>query len=248
MCFTVAIVRNNVVEVASKYYDRLPIVPHRRKDVPEFPDYHFVGAFVHPALPILKSDGVHLYNWGLIPSWTKDSAAANDIRTKTLNAMGETVFEKASFRNSIVSQRCILPISGFYEWQDVKGVKYPYYIYPSDGECFSVGAIYNSWTDSNNGITYNTFSMLTTVANPLMEEIHNLKKRMPLILSLENGLKWIDPTLPAPQIKDLIRPYDENGMKAHTISRKANNTRNNNNVQEIKEKVFYSELNMGTLF
>lgn len=242
MCFTVALVRNNKLVTAESYYNELPVKHGNESTDPELTEYYFVSGFSHPALPIVKHDGIFRYEWGLIPSWVKDIQTATEIRSKTLNAMGETVFEKPSFKKSIISQRCLLPVSGFYEWRDVNGVKFPYFIHPADNEMFSLGAIYDTWIDRKTGEIKNTFSILTTSANPLMEKIHNLKKRMPLILSPSDQTKWLDSELKPQQINELIKPFPESDMTAYTISRRANNARNNRNVPEILEKVEYPGL------
>jgi len=242
MCFTVAIIRKNTLEIADRYYDNLPAVRKKPSNGQELPLYYFVSGFSHPLLPIVKHDGIELYEWGLIPVWVKNIQEANEIRSKTLNAVGETIFEKPSFFKSIVSQRCLLPVDGFYEWRDVNGTKYPYFVHAPNNELFSLGSIYETWVDKNTGEIRNTFSILTTPANPMMEKIHNLKKRMPLIISHQNENEWMDPHLNTQQITALIKPYPESGMTAYTISRLANNVRNNRNVPEILKKVEYREL------
>lgn len=242
MCFTVAIVRKGELMTAQDYYSNLPVVKDKKVILPELPTYYLVSGFSHPRLAIVKQNGVFLHEWGLIPSWVKDSATANDLRSKTLNAVGETVFEKPSFRKSIASQRCLLPVSGFYEWREVNGVKYPYYIQIAEQDYFSLGSLYDTWINKESGEIRNTFSIITTAANPLMEKIHNLKKRMPLILSPEDEMKWIDPGLKTEHIKELIKPFPETKMTAYTISREANNARNNRDVAGIMERVKYDEL------
>src|SRR3990172_6989029 len=84
-----------------------------------------------------------LYRWGLIPGWAKDPAIGN----KLANARGETVAEKPSFRNAFKRWRCLVPASGFYEWQGVKGRKQPYYIYPKDRELFGIARISKLYQD-----------------------------------------------------------------------------------------------------
>src|SRR5665647_1935027 len=101
------------------------------------PNY-FVSGFIHPQLPIVKHDGIFLYEWGLIPFWIKDHTAAKNIQNMTLNAVGETIFEKPSFRNSITTKRCLLGINGFYEWRNLTKVKYPYFIHTKSGDLFSL--------------------------------------------------------------------------------------------------------------
>ena len=242
MCFTVAIVRKGELITAQEYYSNLPVVRKKGLILPELPSFYLVSGFSHPRLAVVRQDGVFLHEWGLIPSWVKDQNAANDLKTKTLNAVGETVFEKPSFRKSAVSQRCLLPVSGFYEWREVNGVKYPYYIQVIEQDYFSLGALYDTWINKETGEIRDTFSIITTPANPLMEKIHNLKKRMPLILSPNDQMNWLDPDLNIRDIKELIKPFPETMMKAYTISRSANNPGNNRDVPGILNKVEYEEL------
>ena len=250
MCFTVAILRKDVLMTTEEYYRSLP--PVRKKNdypaMPEFPDSFMVSGFVHPQLPVIKEEGIELYEWGLIPEWIKDTASATELRTKTLNAKGETIFEKPSFRRNILSHRCLLPVRGFYEWRELNGTKYPYYIQSEAGSGFLLGSVYDSWTNRSTGEIRNTFSIVTTAANPLMEMIQNIKKRMPLILSNSEAQVWLDPDITSVQIQQLIKPFDERLMKAHTISRAANNPQTNRNFPEIMQRVDYTELNQQSLF
>ena len=240
MCFTVAIVRKAKLITAYEYYSHLPVV--KEQELPELPYYNLVSGFSHPRLAIVKEDGVFLHEWGLIPWWAKDEETANTMRDRTLNAVGETVFEKASFRKCITSQRCLLPVSGYYEWRDVKSVKYPYFVQSTEQDYFSLGSLYDTWVNKETGEIRNTFSIITTAANPLMEKIHNLKKRMPLMIASADEMKWLDTGLKTEQIKELIKPFPETKMNAYTISREANNARNNRDVPEIMNKVEYKEL------
>ena len=242
MCFNIAIPTTDIKIYADRYNKISPVTAAINNLKEKLTAYYFVSGFSHPSLAVVKHDGIFLFDWGLIPFWIKDKAAANDIKTKTLNAVGETVFEKPSFRKSIVSQRCLLPVNAFFEWRDVNKVKYPYCIASNENELFSLGCIYDTWTDPSTGEIVNTFSILTTEANPLMEKIHNLKKRMPLILKAEDEAKWIDPNLPKGEIQKLIKPFDEALMSAYTISRNANNSRIDRNKTEILEPVTFDEL------
>lgn len=244
MCYNIAYMERRQQKYAERYKDVLPPDFSKSTVQDELPTYYFVSGFSHPLLPIVKHDGIFLFEWGLIPAWAKDTATANDIRTKTLNAVGETVFEKPSFRKSISSQRCLLGVSGFYEWRDINKLKYPYFIKTKSNDIFSLGCIYELWVDKSTGEVKNTFSILTTPANPLMESIHNLKKRMPLILSTQDEKKWIEPNLTTEEISSLIKPYSENDMTAYTVSKSVNSAKNNRNIPESIEKVDYQELSL----
>jgi putative SOS response-associated peptidase YedK len=244
MCYNIAFLEKRMQKYDERYKDFLPPDRNQRSGTPELPLFYFASGFSHPLLPVVKHDGVFLYEWGLIPFWNKNSESAKEIQGKTLNAVGETVFKKPSFRKSIKSQRCLLGISGFYEWRDVNKTKYPYYIQTLSNEIFSLGCLYENWVDNETGEIRNTFSILTTPANSLMEKIHNTKKRMPLIIPIQDEKKWTDPELPKEEIMKLITPYDDSDMTAYTVSRMANSTRNNRNVPEVTEKVEYAELSL----
>ena len=233
MCFTVSVEKK--AEKAIKKY--LTIHPELTK-IGDFNEiYYLVSGFVHPKLPVIKHDSVEVSEWGLIPSFAANDEKATELANMTLNARSDTIHVKPSFRNSIKDKRCILPLDGFYEWQHVGKTKQPYYIFPSDGTVFYLGCIYNKWASNKTGEIRDTFSIITTDANPLMEEIHNTKKRMPLILS-ENDINiWIDPDTNIKIIDDLMKPYSNNLMTAHTITTDAGNSRINRNVPEIKNRV-----------
>ncbi len=251
MCFTVAIVREGVLMTAEQYYNSLPAKIRKKKKnpiEPEIPNLYMVSGFAHLKLPVITDEEFVLKQWGLIPSWAKSKDDAFELRDKTLNAKGETAYEKPSFSQNILSRRCLLPVSGFFEWRDFNNNKYPYFIEPSNEPGFLLGSVFDSWLDKSTGEVYDTFSIVTTAANPLMEMIHNVKKRMPLILDVESADKWLNPLSTPEQIKSLILPYDEINMKAHTISKVAGNSKVNRNYKEILEPVNYPELSQQNLF
>lgn len=242
MCYTVAFLERKAEEYAARYKKLLPAAVQKDKIPSQLPLFYLVSGFEHPQLPIVKSDGIFMYEWGLIPDWVKDENSAAEIQTKTLNAMGETAFEKPSFKKSIASQRCILGVSGFYEWRDKNKIKYPYFIHLKSNSIFSLGCIYEKWINRQTGEIRNTFSILTTPANPLMAKIHNLKKRMPLILAPQDEEKWINPLLTTQEVSNLIKPYQEEDMIAFTVSKNINNVKNVRNIPSSMEPVNYPEL------
>jgi putative SOS response-associated peptidase YedK len=151
-----------------------------------------INGFDFPLLPVLKSDSPEVFqflNWGLIPYWAKDEG----IRSNTLNAKLETIGEVASFKN-INEQRCILPVTGFYEWKwlDTKGKrKEKYLIQLENHSVFGLAGLFSTWTNPKNGKIIDSFSLLTKEANEIMAEIHNTKKRMPLIMDSQQAKKWL---------------------------------------------------------
>jgi putative SOS response-associated peptidase YedK len=242
MCYNIAYLEHRIEKYAERYKHSLPPDWSKRTPQLELPTYYFVSGFAHPLLPIVNHEGISLYEWGLIPFWIKDAKSAGEINRKTLNAVGETVFDKPSFKKSIASQRCLLGVNGFYEWREFNNKKYPYFIKIKSNEIFSLGCIYESWADKSTGEIRNTFSILTTAANPMMEKIHNMKKRMPLIIPEKDEKKWIEPLLSKAKIQELIKPYDEADMTAYTIWNSVNNPKNNRNIPEIMNRYDYAEL------
>ncbi len=110
--------------------------------------------------------------------------------TKTFNARSETIDTKPAFRESFISRRCLVPVRGFFEWQHIGGRKIPWYISLRDEDIFSLAGIWDSWK-MKGGVSVNTFSVVTTRANELMSEIHNTKKRMPVILPAAAEKLWL---------------------------------------------------------
>lgn len=151
-----------------------------------------VKGFSFPETPVIVDENPKVitpYYWGLIPFWAKDTG----IQKMTLNAKIETLSEKPSFRSS-VNKRCLVLVNGFYEWKwlDEKGKKKEKFrICTPDKEPFALAGIYSQWSDPATGQEVNTYSILTTEANPLMAEIHNTKKRMPVVLQKGDEASWL---------------------------------------------------------
>lgn len=202
--------------------------------------YHENG-FDHIASPVIVSPtAIGLFSWGLIPWFTKTVSDANIIRNQTLNCISEEMFDKPSYRDVLKQgKRCLIPMTGFFEWkwQDSKGKeKTPYYIYLKDQSIFSVAGIYSSWEDKTNGNTVFTYSVLTTKANRLMAEIHNMKKRMPVILPLAHEKDWINPALTKDEVLALCQPLPDARMDAHVISKLITSRKDPTNVPTVLAK------------
>lgn len=153
------------------------------------------NGFGFPKTPVITNSEpklIKMFHWGLLPKWAKTEK--DDIRSQTLNARMETITEKPAFRNSI-NNRCLILLDGFYEWQwlDEKGKnKQKYLIALPDEAPFAMAGLFNEWTDKSTGHTLQTYTIITQEANELMAEIHNTKKRMPLILTPEFEMEWLN--------------------------------------------------------
>lgn len=200
--------------------------------------YH-VSGFTRPFLPVTLNNNqqsIIAARWKLIPFWVKNEADAAKY-ANTLNAEGETIFSKASYKPYIGKQRGLLYVDGFFEPHQVKGVKESqnYYIYKPNHKIFTLGIVYSIFTDQDTGETYPTFSIITTKANSLLEEIHNVKKRMPLIIPENKREDWLSANTES-QIKELINPYQGN-LDAHQVYRVTGARGENTNRPDVIEPI-----------
>jgi len=150
------------------------------------------NGFEFPKTPIISNENpekIQLFHWGLIPEWAKDES----IRKNTLNAKLETLSEKPSFKNSL-NKRCLVIADGFYEWKwlDAKGrQKQKYLLSLPNDEPFAFAGLWSEWKNQLTEEKISTYTLITTEANALMSEIHNTKKRMPIIVAKEHETDWL---------------------------------------------------------
>lgn len=158
------------------------------------------------------------FQWGLIPSWSKDPS----IGSRMINARAETAAEKPAFRAAFRRRRCLLPATGFYEWRATNGRKQPMYIHAAGGGLVSLAGLWEVWQSPDGGLL-ETCTILTTTPNALMEPIHN---RMPVILDPLDYDMWLHPDTPIDQLHHLLRPFDAAALDAYPVSTGVNKPQN----------------------
>ncbi|WAL60664.1 SOS response-associated peptidase [Thermocoleostomius sinensis] len=160
----------------------------------------------------------YLY-WGLIPSWSKDPS----IGARLINARSETVTEKPSFRAAFKRRRCLIVADGFYEWQRLPKRKQPYYFQLVDRQPFALAGLWEHW-ETGNGDVIDSCTILTTVANAVLEPVHD---RMPVVLPPDTYDLWLDPQIQQPdRLLPLLRPYPAEAMQSYPVSLKVNSPKN----------------------
>ncbi len=169
---------------------------------------------------ILNEDGrkIELLRWGLVPFWAKDPAIGNRL----INARGETVAEKPSFRAAFKRRRCLVLADGFYEWQKRPGRKQPMRISLQSGDPFAFAGLWETWTQPDDQLL-RTFTIITTAPNELVAPVHN---RMPVILRQEHEDLWLDNAAHPELLLDLLRPYPADLMSAYPVSHRVNSPAN----------------------
>jgi len=162
-----------------------------------------------------RSRRIGLMRWGLVPSWAAEAGGG------FINARGETVGEVPSFKDAFLHRRCLAPADGFYEWRKSEGGKVPYYFRPSSGTLVSFAAIWGRWARPGREPRFG-FAILTTRANEDVAAIHD---RMPVVVTPEERLAWLDPGTPLDRVRALIRPAPSGSFIPRRVSPRVNSPR-----------------------
>lgn len=167
---------------------------------------------------------IAIFRWGLVPFWAKDVKAAD--KYSLINAKAEEIDEKRSFKEAFLLRRCVVPFSGFFEWQRADGgTKRPYAISLIKEPIMSVAGVWEFWKSKDTHEMVFSFSVITTSANSLVSKIHN---RMPAILSRSEEQEWLDPhNRNILELKNLLKPCPSDWLEAREVSNLVNNPRNN---------------------
>ena len=163
---------------------------------------------------IVQQDGlrrIETRRWGLIPFWTK-------IPKPMINARAETVSEKPAFKNAFRKRRCLIPSSGFFEWTKKNKIKQPYFICLKNKRPMAFAGLWDQCPTPDGNIV-KTCTILTVEANSCLQFIHH---RMPVILTLESGMNWLDLDLNEASLKNLLKPFNSEKMEAWKVTRQVN--------------------------
>jgi putative SOS response-associated peptidase YedK len=157
--------------------------------------------------------------WGLIPHWAVDPS----IGQRMINARAETIAEKPAFRHPFRRRRCLVAADGFYEWAPGPHFKQPWRIARADGSVFGFAGLFDRYDDPERGVI-ESCTIVTTLANERTAAIH---PRMPVILDPAAYALWLDTDVEDPErMLPLLRPYPEDSIALHPVSRHVNDVRN----------------------
>lgn len=201
--------------------------------------YYHVSGFNRPYLPVTlnaEPGKIAPARWKLLPFWVKTEADAKKY-ANTLNADSAEIFNKKSYSPFILKNKGLLYVDGFYEPHKVEGIKHTenFYIFKPEKQIFTLGIVFAPWTDQPTGEHYNTFSVITVPANPLLEKIHNEKKRMPLIIPEEAQNDWLN-TTSKEGTESFFQPY-QRYLEAHRVIRVTGARGIDTNIPEIQDPI-----------
>lgn len=176
---------------------------------------------------------LRLLTWGLVPSWSKDVKAG----VRMTNARAETALDKPAYRAAARSRRCLVPATGWYEWQvspvatdKGKPGKQPFFMYRTDGVPVTFAGLYEFWRDpavepADPLAWLATFTIVTTAAEPGLDRIHD---RQPLVLEPEHWATWLDPDVTdADVVAGLLSFAAPGRFAAHPVDRRVGSSRVN---------------------
>lgn len=178
--------------------------------------YNVAPSRLCPVVRLNQTDDptLGLARWGLIPSWTRDKP-----RLQPINARSETAATSGMFRQALQRRRCLVPADGFYEWQGARPPRQPFYVRLKGGGTFAFAGLWEQYKPNAQSDALQTFTILTTTPNALMQPIHN---RMPVILARRDYARWLDRRNKAADVADLLKPFDADRMEAWKVSTRLN--------------------------
>jgi len=184
------------------------------------PRYNIAPTQDAPVLRLDKSGNRELMQmrWGLVPLWAKDLSGG----ARCINARSETVATNSTFRDAFLRRRCLIPSDGFFEWEKKGKVRQPWWIGPAEGGLMALAGVWERWRNPEGGVV-RTYAVITTAANEMVSRLHD---RMPVVVPPEDFAVWLNPETTADRLKAIMRPYPSERMRAHPVSRRLNDVRN----------------------
>ena len=159
-----------------------------------------------------------ILRWGLVPHWAKSA----ELGARMINARSETVAQKPAFRDPFRQRRCLIPASGFYEWQRRPGGKQPHFICRPDKRVFAFAGLWDRWT-APPAEPLESCTILTTRPNSVVEPIHD---RMPVILQPDDYGLWLDPAAESAELMGLLHPCAPGLLISYEVSTLVNKPEN----------------------
>jgi len=238
MCFHTSQTKKTT-ELERRY--EVKLVDDTLRDYFDKPRYHMNG-FSHPnmlVIPQEKSDVLAPGVWGIVPSNKSKEEIKPYFKEAVkygggLNARSEKVFQNFIYRSSIMEKRCIIPVFGFFEPHDHKGVKYPFHFKDKGDKPLALAGLYTVIE------RFITFTILTKDASPLFAKIHNKKNRQPVILDEANTHNWLSTDLNETDIQDILKfTYPEDTLEAYSVSKDLFSPKVDSDVVSIIDEVKY---------
>jgi putative SOS response-associated peptidase YedK len=183
------------------------------------PAYNIAPSTIQPVIRQGRDSGVRELagmRWGMVGFGSKGP----DHKRATFNARSENLASSGLWRVPLHKRRCIVPVSGFYEWR--KADKVPFRFTLRDHAMYAFAGLWDAWK-APDGRWLQSFSIITVEANEAMRTVHD---RMPAILSLRDYDEWLDRREVERPPVHLLRPFPDTTLQIHLANPKIGNVRN----------------------
>lgn len=180
-----------------------------------FPPRYNIAPTQDVPIVTVTADGdrqILMARWGLVPSWM------NAIpKQPHINARAETIDRKPLFRDAFATRRCLVPATGFYEWERREDGRQPFRYRMRSADPFAFAGLWEA--AQIEGRRLHSTTIIVTEANELTAAVHD---RMPVIIPPDAYSTWLDPTTTADEARELLRPFPASLMEAYPVSRAVN--------------------------
>jgi putative SOS response-associated peptidase YedK len=166
--------------------------------------------------------------WGLVPGWW--NKPLKELKLATFNARVETVATKPFFRSAFKRTRCLIPASGYYEWQDTPTGKRPSYFTKRDGSVVTIAGLWDEWKNVETGEPLKSCTMIITTANKFVGEVHD---RMPVVLEPKDFEPWLSGKAGL----EVLKPANNNLMQKWAVSNRVNSSRARDDDASLIDRV-----------
>lgn len=157
--------------------------------------------------------------WWLTPYWAKEVSSKYSM----FNAKSETAATSPAFREPFRKRRCVVPVTGFYEWSRAQAEKVPYLIKPSRQGGLLLAGLWDHWRNAESGEELLSFTILTAPAHPDFLFLHT---RQPVMMSIQEARRWLEPEIPTMEMTDLFGSRLPMALDLVPVSAYVNNARN----------------------
>lgn len=155
--------------------------------------------------------------WWLVPYWAKEPTT----KYAMFNARSESLAKSSAFREPFRKRRCVIPVSGYYEWKKEGSVKVPFYVEPENEDGFAFAGLWDSWQKDDRHIE--SCTIVTTASPESMKGIHT---RIPVHLTREQVDAWINADTSPEELKKILSPEIRFPLTVTPVSTHVNNARN----------------------
>lgn len=193
-----------------------------------------------PIVPMAEKNKITFSIWGILPEKYEDDWQVFQNICNTLNVPLKSMESHLWYSKSLLTRRCLIPITGFFTSYLANGVVYPFYFTTASSRPFCLAGIYNILSDG-----FTTCSIITCNADDIISKVHNVGQTMPMILNSELQTAWLQEGIEMSEIKEMLQTPHDYQIKSHPIAREF--YRNNISYDSMLEPVFYDNVPSGLL-